>query len=234
MPRYLVETLLVAALTACGGPQQPSPQTLHGAATPSGQDAAAQREREGDRDREGNHCVLPWGTDWNEALDLDQAIVIYSCPKIPARTPWVPLQIAFFNGGTDPLNPLLYPAGYTPQRRLPIDDYFSKLGRVRYLVTNTDSGKVQQQTFEARRVVERATIATLWTGTAFFPPEWMGFGVLAFKPALPGLAAGHYEATIDTELSAPNCDGFTDSVPDSCYPAGFSSYGPYLFEVVPR
>jgi hypothetical protein len=138
------------------------------------------------------------------------------------------------NNGKVADTPIVYPAGYKPARKLPLEDFLHKLRRVRYVVTNTADQKSRTYEFEGRNIIEIVTINDLWAGSGFFPDSWAKLPVVSFIPRLPALPAGTYEANIFTEMSAEFCDGLDVSEDDDCLPAGFGpAYGPYDFTVLP-
>jgi hypothetical protein len=71
----------------------------------------------------GKHCILPWGADWNAALDTNRRLVIPACPEVYAHEKYAPLFIMIVNSGTAADTPLVYPPGYVPARALPMDDF---------------------------------------------------------------------------------------------------------------
>ncbi len=121
--------------------------------------------------------------------------------RAPYRSP--SNSVAFTLQGT------VYPAGYTPARPAPMDDFRSKFLGVR-VVNDIGSRQERSFTFTQKQVLRRIDLQAGILCTSFATP-----------PPHP-LSAGEHTTTAFMRLSAEHCDGLGTNPEENCLPAASS------------
>ncbi|MGE7390806.1 hypothetical protein ACQKM2_35535 [Streptomyces sp. NPDC004126] len=168
------------------------------------------------------HCVASDGFDFNKVFHVKERIIAppATCRVAIAKEPWVRAVLGW---STQTAEKAVYPAGYTPLRRAPIEDFNAKFVSATYV---HDIGTPQEQTFTFDK---KRVLRTGLTDLDGFPQS------VPVSPPLKALSVGQHTSTVFITLSAEHCDGFTTDRAASCLPAGtiqFSDDTP--FEVQPR
>lgn len=178
------------------------------------------------------HCVAPWGIDWNDVLHVKKAAMVSPfCTEVRAIDPYTP-EVLWITNTEDGIEggPVLYPPGYTPRDRAPTRDFVHKLESVRYIVQPGN----QELSFRASKIEKGVIVRDLFEGsTGEFTPPQMAWPATALLGELPRLSPGIYSADIHFIMSDTHCDGQTDVFADSCLPPGDSFMLTRHFIVVP-
>ncbi|MFE9565763.1 hypothetical protein ACFYM0_32155 [Streptomyces sp. NPDC006487] len=168
------------------------------------------------------HCVTPSDGDLNELFDVkDRIIGPAPCRETYAKAKWV--RIAPGWGTAPSAAEAVYPAGYTPERPDPIDDFDSKFVSATYI---HDLGTPQEQrfTYKKSRVLR----------TGLFGPDGRPYSI-AISPPFKALDLGTHTTIVLFTLKAQHCDGLGTVEEENCLPAGTFEYtGNAPFEVVPK
>ncbi|MEU8616433.1 hypothetical protein [Streptomyces sp. NPDC048623] len=106
----------------------------------------------------------------------------------------------------------VYPAGYTPQRPAPMDDFLAKFLGVR-VVNDIDTVRERSFTF-GPETVRRTEIDS---------ESGLPFTYFATAPLRP-LSAGEHTSTVFMRLSAEHCDGLGTVEGENCLPGGEFQY----------
>jgi hypothetical protein len=177
-------------------------------------------------------CVPKWGIDWNLVLGVDDAdIVSPFCTEVHVSDRYVP-EALWITNTADGIEggPVVYPDGYEPALKAPMDDFLHKLARVRYVVR--PSG--QEFTFPASEIENLLTVDDLFRGSDEFTPPQLVWPAVALLGELPRLLVpGSYRAEIHFLMSDTHCDGQTTDFAKSCLPPGDSFVLARDFTVVP-
>ncbi|MFI6015805.1 hypothetical protein ACIBAG_44795 [Streptomyces sp. NPDC051243] len=167
-------------------------------------------------------CPAPDGTNLNEFLGITERLVgPPACREMFAGERWFR---AFPSWGTAPnAASAVYPAGYTPARPAPMDDFVSKFLGVR-VVTDIGTARERSYTFGPQ------TLRRI----AFDPNLGLPFAFFAAGPLHP-LSVGAHTTTVFMRLSAEHCDGVAPVREENCLPAGeFRFTGDTPLQVFPR
>ncbi|WP_219670732.1 hypothetical protein [Streptomyces bambusae] len=168
------------------------------------------------------HCVTPDGIDLNELYGVKHRIIgPPTCRTTREGEKWVRTVAPWFTAAD--AASAVYPEGYRPSRRNPIDDFNSKFVSATYV---HDRGTPNEQTFTfPRKKVLR---------TGFVSPEGLPYSV-AVSPPLAPLSVGTHTSTVFVTLSKEHCDGLGTVRAENCLPAGtFQWTDDNAFEVVAR
>lgn len=239
--RVVVGVALVGAVTSGGCIANTEPdERVPGGGTLQGQDARQidrlANKRQGDgvvrRDeidgsaeadgsgRRPPHCVVPWGIDWSEVLHVKKAAVVSAdCTEVRAGDPYTP-EVLWVTNTEDGIEggPVLYPPGYTPRHKAPMNDFLHKLDRVRYVVQPGN----QERSFDASQIRRGLQVGDLYEGSDQFTEVQMVWPATALLGELPPLPPGMYSAEIHFIMSDTHCDGQSDDFAKSCLPPGDS------------
>jgi hypothetical protein len=170
--------------------------------------------------RRPEHCVAPWGIDWNDVLHVNKAAIVSSfCTEIRASDPYTP-EVLWITNTEDGIEggPVLYPEGYTPRHKAPMNDFLHKLDSVRYVVQPGN----QELSFRASQIEKRVTVGDLYEGAPDFTAPQLVWPATALLGELPPLPPGTYSADIHFVMSDTHCDGQTSDFAQSCLPPGDS------------
>lgn len=168
-----------------------------------------------------HNCLSPSGTNLNHLYGIQERIIgPPTCREALAGERWVlaaaPWVTAAGAAGA------VYPAGYTPARPNPIDDFNAKFVGARYVL---DRGTRQEQTFRFGREALRTGLVT---------DDRLPFSA-PVSPALHSLSIGRHTVTVFLTLSAEHCDGLGPDRDLQCLPAGEFQWTPDIpFEIFPR
>ncbi|MFE2286720.1 hypothetical protein ACFXDJ_21440 [Streptomyces sp. NPDC059443] len=168
------------------------------------------------------HCIGGDGVDLNEFYDVKERIIgPPTCRETYAKDKWVRIVRAWFTAPS--AEGAVYPAGYTPSRPNPIDDFNSKFVSATY-VQDIGTPHEERFTYKKDRVLRTGLV-----DADGFPYS------IAISPPLKALALGPHTSTVLFTLKAEHCDGTGTVVADNCLPAGTFAYSSGLpFTVVPR
>jgi hypothetical protein len=166
------------------------------------------------------HCVPDWGIDWNDVLHVEKAAIVSSpfCTQVRPGDPYTP-EVLWITNTEDGIEggPVLYPPGYTPRHKAPMNDFLHKLDSVRYVVHPGGA----EFSFSASNIRRTVTVGDLFEGSVdqFTEPQmvWPATALLGQLPALP---SGTYSADIHFVLSDTHCDGQTTDFSASCLTPG--------------
>ncbi|MFG2821403.1 hypothetical protein ACGFX4_18490 [Kitasatospora sp. NPDC048365] len=151
-----------------------------------------------------HHCVSE-GVDLNAYLGISERIIgPPGCREALAGERWVRFAPPW---GTAPsAQGTVYPAGYTPSRPAPMDDFLAKFQGIRVV---QDIGTPREWSAvtgpEAVRRLDNV--------------EGLTFAFFASNPLRP-LSVGRHTTTVFMRLSAEHCDGVSTDPDASCLPAG--------------
>jgi len=190
-----------------------------------GDGVVARAEAEGPAEADGGgrrppHCVVPWGIDWSEVLHVKKAAVVSpDCTEVRAGDPYTP-EVLWITNTEDGIEggPVLYPPGYTPRHKAPMNDFLHKLDRVRYVVQPGN----QERSFDAAQIRRGLQVGDLYEGSGQFAEIEMVWPTTALLGELPPLPPGSYSADIHFIMSDTHCDGQSDDFAKSCLPPGDS------------
>lgn len=178
-----------------------------------------------DQKSEVPHCVTLDGVDLNELYRVkDRIIGPPNCRETYAKDKWVRTTGPWITARSG--EGAVYPAGYTPERTDPIDDFNSKFVSATYI---QDIGTPQEQrfTYKKKKVLR----------TGFFLPESEG-GLpysVTVSPPFKALPVGTHTITVLYTLSEQHCDGLGAVEAENCLPEGtFAWTDDTPFTVVPR
>lgn len=177
------------------------------------------------------HCVAPWGIDWSDVLHVDKAAMVSPfCTEVAAGDPFTPevQWITNTEGGVAD-GPVLYPPGYTPRHKAPMNDFLHKLDSVRYVVQPGDL----EFSFTASNIRRLVTVRDLYQGSDEFTPPQMAWPAAALLGELPPLPPGTYSADIHFVMSDAHCDGQHADFALSCLSPGDNFALTRDFVVVP-
>jgi hypothetical protein len=168
-----------------------------------------------------HNCLSPSGTNLNQLHGIEERIIgPPACREALAGERWVDAAAPWVTAAR--AAGAVYPAGYTPARPNPIDDFNAKFVGARYVL---ERGTRQEQTFRFGREALRTGLATE-DGLPYSAPV---SGV--FHP----LTVGRHTITLFITLSAAHCDGLGTDPELNCLPAGEIQWTPDIpFEVFPR
>lgn len=132
---WRMQSRLVLLAVACAGgcalnadPEKIAVSGTRSAVTAPEDDAAPRRPP---------HCIADWGTDWSDVLHVDKAAIVSSpfCTHVRPGDPYTP-EVLWITNTEDGIEggPVLYPPGYTPRHKAPMNDFLHKLDSVRYVV----------------------------------------------------------------------------------------------------
>jgi hypothetical protein len=175
---------------------------------------------EHDHGRRPPHCVVPWGIDWSEVLHVKKAAVVSAdCTVIRAGDPYTP-EMLWITNTEDGIEggPVLYPPGYTPRHKAPMNDFLHKLEGVRYVVQPGN----QERRFDASQIRKGLHVGDLYEGSGQFPDVQLVWPATALLGELPPLQPGTYSADIHLIMSETHCDGQTTDFAMSCLSPGDS------------
>jgi len=158
---------------------------------------------------EGNHCIFPGGTDFNEVWGVSEAIVWFNCTTVGAGQDWRVGQ-----GWGMEATFKKVPKGFVPAGATPLDDFLAKFVGVKYVV---DPGTARE------RVYRFTDVSRLLVG-----PGAAVNGVT--MGTMNALSVGSHAVEAYWTMSATHCDGF---VKGGCLPAGDSLAFASTFEVTP-
>jgi hypothetical protein len=164
------------------------------------------------------HCVAKWGIDWSRVLGVvDAEIVSPFCTEIHTGVSFIPEVLWITNAAAGiPGGPVVYPDGYEPFLKAPMDDFRFKLESVRYVLQ--PSGK--EVTFHASDIEKLLTVADLFRGSDDFTVPQLVWPTTALLGKLPPLPPGDYSTDIHFVMSDTHCDGQTTDFAASCLPPG--------------
>lgn len=158
--------------------------------------------------QDANHCIYFTGVDLNELFGVPEQFHNFLCRDLSAGEHWRPFAPWITDDGVDSV----YPAGYVPLRRLPIEDFVAKL-RVRVV---TDGGTHQQKTYVFSPAAAVRTDITLDQ----LDPEAPQLPMAVTMPRMKPLSVGAHTYVVTWVLSAQHCDGLGAVVEQDCLPAG--------------
>jgi hypothetical protein len=216
---HLISNIAHAALAtvaAAGCATSPDTDEAVGASV----DLTASAPRDDAAGRHPPDCVVPWGIDWSDVLHVNKAALVSpDCTMVRAGDPYIPevLWITNTEHGIEG-GPVLYPPGYTPSRKAPMEDFLHKLDRVRYIVQPGDL----EFSFKASKLERKLTVDDLYRGSDQFTPPQLVWPATAMLAQLPALPTGAYSAEIHFIMSDTHCDGQHAVFADSCLPPGDS------------
>ncbi|MGW8767136.1 hypothetical protein ACWGN5_32075 [Streptomyces sp. NPDC055815] len=193
----MTSAVLALAIAGTGG------ATARAQTMPASQVPAAQPPVE--------HACAFEGINLNEFLGVAQRLI----GPPPCREAFVGEQWVrtFPSWGTAPsAQGTVYPAGYTPARPAPMNDFTSKFLGVRIV---NDIGTAQQRSYTFGPEVLRRI--------ALDPESGFLFAYFATPPLHP-LRAGAHTTTVFMRLSAEHCDGIGTNPEENCLPAGEFQY----------
>ncbi|MER7754561.1 hypothetical protein [Kitasatospora sp. NPDC097643] len=155
-----------------------------------------------------HHCVFE-GIDLNAFLGVSERLIgPPPCREAFVGERWV-RTLPGWGTATGP-DGAVYPAGYTPSRPAPMDDFLAKLQGVRIV---QDIGTRQEWSVTVGPEIVRRVDTVDDQIIANF----------ASHPLRP-LSAGPHTSTVFMRLSAEHCDGLGDNPDDHCLPAGEFQY----------
>ncbi len=157
-----------------------------------------------------DHCVSPafGGLDLNEFYGVTEQIVAPGCSEINAGQPYRVWAGALMNYSFDSV-----PSGFVAVGGTPLEDFVAKFVAVKYVV---DPGTDEEKTYVFPNSDK------LWTGILFGLPH---VNTLTLAAALKPLPVGPHRIDMFWTFSAMWCDGFTDSIAQSCILAGDTRIG---------
>ena len=173
-----------------------------------------------DAGRRPPHCVVPWGIDWSEVLHVKKAAVVSpDCTEVRAGDAYTP-EVLWITNTEDGIEGglVLYPPGYTPRHKAPMNDFLHKLDRVRYVVQPGN----QERSFDPSPIQRGLHVGDLYEGSGQFTEVQMVWPATALLGELSPLPPGSYSADIHFIMSDTHCDGQTDDFAKSCLPPGDS------------
>ena len=165
------------------------------------------------------HCVVDWGTDWSDVLHVDKAALVGPfCTHVRPGDPYTP-EVLWITNTEDGIEdgPVLYPPGYTPRHKAPMNDFLHKLDSVRYIVHPSGA----EFSFSASNIRRTLAVGDLYEGSVgqFTEPQ-MVLPATALLGQLPALPSGTYSADIHFVMSDTHCDGQTTDFSASCLTPG--------------
>lgn len=161
--------------------------------------------------KDANHCVNAFGVDLNELYGVSAQFRFRDRQLLSAGEHWIRPLWWITNFGADSV----YPPGYIPSRRVPLDDFLAKLVAMKIVV---DGGTARERTyvFDPARIVRMDIDAEEVEPGAWGAP----YPMATLLPRLRPLSVGdHFVETI-LVLSDEHCDGFSTNPDFSCLPAG--------------
>ncbi len=166
-------------------------------------------------------CIAPDGTNLNRLYRVKERIIgPPACRTALAGERWVRTAPGWITAAGP--STAVYPDGYTPAKKNPIDDFNSKLVAVRYV---HDIGTPREQSFTfGRKAVLR---------TGFFTEDGLPYSSTV-SPSFRSLSVGTHTSTVYYKLRAEHCDGLGTDRAANCLPAGEAVFSEAEFEVVPR
>ncbi|MGW4755527.1 hypothetical protein [Streptomyces chartreusis] len=156
-----------------------------------------------------HNCLSPDGTNLNTFLGISERIIgPPACREAFAGEQWVR---TFSSWGTAPSSVgAVYPAGYTPARPNPMDDFTSKFLGVRVV---NDIGTPRERSFTfGPETIRRISVV-----------DGFPFAFFGTRPLRP-LSVGPHTSTVFMRLSAAHCDGVGTAPDENCLPAGEFQY----------
>jgi len=214
--RYVVHAAAVVALWAAGCATYVAPDE----AVVARVDPGAPAQPDDRASRRPDHCVAPWGIDWNDVLHVNKAAIVSAfCTEVQAGDSYTP-EVLWFTNTEDGIEgePVVYPPGYTPRHKAPMNDFLHKLDSVRYVVQPGD----QEFVFRASKIDRRVTLRDLYDGSTDFTPPQLALPATVLLGELPPLPPGTFSADIHFVMSDTHCDGQTSDFALSCLPPGDS------------
>ncbi|MFI9582623.1 hypothetical protein ACIHCQ_12405 [Streptomyces sp. NPDC052236] len=156
-----------------------------------------------------HNCLSPSGTNLNTLLDIRERVIgPPACREAFAGERWVR---SFPSWGTAPdAESAVYPAGYTPSRVNPMDDFISKFRGVRIV---QDIGTRQERSYTFGPEALRLVAVEDGIPFAFFA-----------SPALRPLSVGPHTTSVFMRLSEQHCDGLGTNSEENCLPGGEFPY----------
>jgi hypothetical protein len=154
-----------------------------------------------------NHCIAPWGEDFNETYGVSEAIVTGFCHDVDSGEFWAPFASPWITNTTHEF----IPAGYVPSGPTPIEDFKAKFLGARYVV---DAGTPQERSFS----YPAAQVLRTFVGNDGFPfARWWAI----LSPLPPGTH------TVDryVSMAAGHWDGFAVNPAENFLPAGEIFWG---------
>jgi hypothetical protein len=167
-----------------------------------------------------HNCLSPGGDNLNQLYGVRERIIgPPACREAFAGEQWVRTAPGWLTAASAAV--AVYPAGYTPARPDPIDDFNTKFVRARYV---HDGGTRQERTFTFGREALRTGFVTA-DGRPYSAPV---------SPAFHPLSVGQHTTAVYLTLSAEHCDGLGTNRGENCLPAGEFQYSVAPFQVFPR
>jgi hypothetical protein len=161
------------------------------------------------------HCVSPvfGNLDLNVFYGVTEQIVAPGCSEINVGQKYRVWAGAWMNDAFDAV-----PTGFVPIGDTPLEDFVAKFVAVKYVV---DPGTDEEETFVF------PNSGTLWTGTGIGPGilfTLQHVNTLTLNTLHP-LPVGPHRIDLYWTFSAMFCDGLSDSIEQSCIPAGDTRIG---------
>lgn len=226
-------------LQGCGGGDPaavaPTGASVHALGAPSAAASAIDRAA-ALRRKNDPLCVTSWGVDVNAVLGTDIEIITgeTGCDtEIAAHRHWAQLLVFWFNdpGGSEAV-PLLYPPGYVPLDRDPMQDFLKRVESFTYVLQ--PSGRTfTYTTHHLKQHLYPASLVAVFGGSGQFPEAWNKLRTLTVLPPLPPLQPGAYTTSVSVTFSQAFCDGTSDD-PAACLPAGTTPFYAREFTAVAR
>lgn len=168
----------------------------------------------GDKAKEGNHCVTPGGLDLNEFLGVSEQIVTSFCTEVGSGQHWTDAPRWFMEETFE-----VVPEGFVPAGESPLEDFLAKFVAVKYVI---DPGTRQEKTVVSTEV-------TLFTAN-------VGQVLLVPLNSLQPLSVGEHVVDVSWVFNSMHCDGIGDliaSYPDggNCLVAGENEVATLSFKV---
>jgi hypothetical protein len=169
------------------------------------------------KNKSGNHCISPSGTDLNEVFGISAQIVATFCTDVGTGEKWTVAEQAWSVGQTFEQAP----DGFVPAGATPLSDFRAKFAGVKYVI---DPGTKREKTAfgpisDALFVIDRDE----------------DFDVVSPTPlgTLKPLPAGRHVVEAHWVFHAMHCDGLGPDPALQCFPAGETLFHMVELEVTP-
>lgn len=175
------------------------------------------------KNKPGNHCISPSGTDLNLALGISAQIVaptppfLSGCDKVGSGEQWTVAGQVWTMAQTFEE----VPGGFVPAGDTPLADFLAKFEAVKYVI---DRGTKQEKTvaFPNSNALVLAD-----------PDEGLDIVTATTLGTLKPLPVGKHVVESYWVFRAMHCDGIVANVDENCLPAGETLFIRVRFEVVP-
>ncbi|MBY8842913.1 hypothetical protein [Streptomyces sp. SP2-10] len=158
------------------------------------------------------HACVFEGVDLNEFLGVPQRLIgPPPCREAFVGEKWVRTFPAWVTAAS--AKGAVYPPGYKPARRAPMDDFVSKFRGIR-VVNDIGTAQERSYVFTGKQVLRRVDL-----------DSEANVRIASFAtPPLHPLSAGAHTTTVFMRLSAQHCDGLGTDPDANCLPGGEFEY----------